>query len=93
LEAGTGTLTIAAILILGLNGLNDVVGIYLAVVLVSMMFGPFLYQSVSSAKSIKTSVLASIAAFTGFFILFIFIATTPVIAWAFAPIIGIIYGW
>jgi hypothetical protein len=70
-----------------------VVGIYLAVVLLCMMFGPCLSQSISSATSIKTSVLASIAAFTGFFTLFIFIATTPVIAWAFAPIIGIVYGW
>ena len=69
------------------------VGIYLAVVLLCMMFGPFLSQSISSATSIKTSVLGSIAAFIGVFTLYIFIATTPVIAWAFAPIIGIIYGW
>ena len=92
-ESATGSLTTVAVLILIKAGLSAWVGAYLAVVLLSMMFGPFLHQAIALRTSVKTSLLMSIAAFCVGTICFVFFAVNPIITWMFAPIIGIIYGW
>jgi len=93
-EAATGSLTTGAILILDNVGLSAWIGVYLAVVMVFMMCGPTLYQAVArKTGSVRVSLLLSIGAFVVFFVLFVFAASTPVLAWCFAPIIGVVYGW
>ena len=75
-------------------GLSAWIGVYLAVVMVFMMCGPTLYQAVArKTGSVRVSLLLSIGAFVVFFVLFVFAASTPVLAWCFAPIIGVVYGW
>jgi len=93
IESGTGTLTTAAILILDANGLTASIGLYLAVVMLSMMLGPPLHQLVAGRTSLQRSLELAIAAFIVLIILFIFGANSPAICWAFAPFIGVVYGW
>ena len=92
-EAATGTLTTAAVLILDKAGMSAWVGPYLAVILVCMMFGPPLQKVVATATSVKVSLLWSVAAFNVVMILFIFLGNSPPAVWCFAPVVGIIYGW
>mmetsp|Transcript_74887 Transcript_74887/g.146528 ORF Transcript_74887/g.146528 Transcript_74887/m.146528 type:complete len:547 (+) Transcript_74887:119-1759(+) len=93
LESGTSTLTTAAILILDDNGMASAIGLYLATVLLCMMFGPLLHQKVALAYSIQSSLLIATFFFFCFFITFIFVAFDPTVTWIFAPIVGISYGW
>ena len=93
IESATGTLTTAAILILDNNGLAAWIGPYLAVVMISMMFGPPFHEFVAGRTSVKASLVMAIVAFVVLMVLFIFAATSPLICWCFAPFVGVIYGW
>jgi hypothetical protein len=92
-EAATGTLTTAAVLILDKAGMSAWVGPYLAVIMICMMFGPLLQKRVATATSVKTSLLWSVLAFIVVMVLFIFVGTTPPVVWCFAPVVGVVYGW
>jgi MFS-type transporter involved in bile tolerance (Atg22 family) len=93
-EAATGTVTIAAILLLVLNGMPlTMIGPYLAVVMIFMLFGPFLNVKLAKKLGLKRNFMAVLGAFIFGLLLFALVIRDALGCWILAPFIGIIYGW
>ena len=93
-EAATGTVTIAAVILLDLNGMRySLITPYLVVVMITMLFGPFVNIAATKNLGIKNSFLAALLVFIVLFIVFALLIRDPAGCWILAPFTGVAYGW